>query len=170
MFRKLYFTSAAFAALTLLFACAVVNAQTQTGPSATPAPTHTTRPNVDFVLSFSGKGLVPTGETSTSRSLPVSPIDRTRGGAADVERARVGEQLVRSSPALQTIVNSFSRKLSTQISRGEIVTLRFGADGSITSSNPSILAKTGYDEYKQCVGDTWWAPGVAQILCLAAFI
>ncbi|HEY0079516.1 MAG TPA: hypothetical protein VGB73_12965 [Pyrinomonadaceae bacterium] len=165
MFRKLFFTSAAFAGLTLLFACAVVNAQTQTRPSATPAPAHTAPPNIDFVLSFSGKGLVPTGETSTSR-----PLDRTRGGAADVERARVGEQLVRSSLALQTIVNSFSRKLSTQISRSEIVTLRFGSDGSITSSNPSILAKTGYDEYKQCVGETWWAPGVAQILCLAAFI
>jgi hypothetical protein len=80
-----------------------------------------------------------------------------------------------AATALTNLVAAIQKKLS----RNESLVIKIDKKGNINSSNPKIIPNTEQmssqyttpgDDYKQCVGDTWWAPVIAQVLCLGVFL
>jgi hypothetical protein len=66
MFRKLSFTSATFALMTIILASAVANAQTQSRPTSTPAPTPTPKPQNQSIVKAQEKIRFKEGDLKTT--------------------------------------------------------------------------------------------------------
>ncbi|HEX2095490.1 MAG TPA: hypothetical protein VHG28_24050 [Longimicrobiaceae bacterium] len=103
------------------------------------------------------------------RERPTDPIvvQISSRGVTSIEGNRLG----RSSADVESVLNNLGRQLAPRVPEGRALTLRI-ANGEVMSSDTIIFhpqAKPGYDNYKKCVGDTWWAPVVAQVLCIPAF-
>jgi len=120
------------------------------------------RPRRDFSITFNKEGMV--------KASQVNAV--TRGKVSEAQ-ARAGEEMTHSNPLIESVIRNMGRKLSGKIRPTETLTLYFSTSGDVSSSNNAIFnpqsRRDKYDDYKQCVGDNWWAPGVAQVCCLVVF-
>jgi hypothetical protein len=79
----------------------------------------------------------------------------------------VGGASCRSYPQLVERVSRYRAQLAVERPRKATV-LKQGATGILLVVGPSgdVPAETSFwDEFKACVGEYWWAPGVAQVAC-----
>jgi hypothetical protein len=78
-----------------------------------------------------------------------------------------GPLLASAPPYLSSVLVTFGAELAPTIPEGQTLEVRFDR-GEITSSDPTLYAAAGpgYDAYKECVGETWRLPVVAQIACI----
>lgn len=77
------------------------------------------------------------------------------------------EAELRSYPQLVERVSRYRAQLAVERPRKATV-LKQGATGVLLVVGPSgdVPAETSFwDEFKACVGEYWWAPGVAQVAC-----
>jgi hypothetical protein len=101
-------------------------------------------------------------ESRVEAPTPVTILINSRGLVPNRDNATI-------PPYLSSVLTTFGAKLAPRIPRGQTLSVRFDR-GEITSSDPTIYAAAGpgYDNYKECVGETWWLPVIAQIACIPA--
>ncbi len=74
-------------------------------------------------------------------------------------------------PFAKDILIDFGNMLKDNINEGDTAIFSIKEDGEVYSEYFDIIipkSTDGWEHYKDCVGDMWWAPIFAQIACLPA--
>lgn len=84
------------------------------------------------------------------------------------DEARLGMRVMESDKRAADAIQRLGKLLGPKISPGKTMTVFFASTGRVTfSASPPPFKSTAfrYKEFKDCVGEYWYLPLVAQVIC-----